>query len=333
MPSVPECSFDELAWLSRQGRLAEVFGVALGCPAIIVHDVKDPTANGQLKGRAQLMRDIASLPCVIVCHPGAFELTDFVDVILNDASFDHVMATIHDFPLASTALAMVLRGAAARTTDAGLVAESTTYSMLQAGPEFAAWRAGRRPAHHTPHHDHPVLTDRVGNVVTVTLNRPDCHNAYSAAMRDGVVEALLLAQLDESVRLIIRGQGPSFCSGGDLQEFGSFSDPVSSHAVRLARSAGRLMARLAERVTVQLHGACIGSGIELAAFAGRVEAHESSQIGLPELGMGLIPGAGGTVSLPGRIGRHRTALLALSRQTIDASTALAWGLVDAIVSP
>ncbi|HYT40119.1 MAG TPA: enoyl-CoA hydratase/isomerase family protein, partial [Acidimicrobiia bacterium] len=79
-----------------------------------------------------------------------------------------------------------------------------------------------------------------------------------------------------------------------------------------------------------LHGACIGAGIEMAAFAGRVIAHIDAVISLPEVGLGLIPGAGGTVSLPRRIGRHRTAELALGGGPIDAPTAQKWGLVDAI---
>jgi enoyl-CoA hydratase/carnithine racemase len=83
-------------------------------------------------------------------------------------------------------------------------------------------------------------------------------------------------------------------------------------------------------VTARLHGACYGSGIELPAFADRVVAASDTRIALPELGLGLIPGAGGTVSLPRRIGRHRTAWLALSGAAIDATTALGWGLVDEV---
>jgi enoyl-CoA hydratase/carnithine racemase len=71
-----------------------------------------------------------------------------------------------------------------------------------------------------------------------------------------------------------------------------------------------------------------GSGIELPAFAGTLRASPSARIALPELGLGLIPGAGGTWSLTKRIGRHRVALLALTCRAIDAPTALAWGLVD-----
>jgi enoyl-CoA hydratase/carnithine racemase len=70
--------------------------------------------------------------------------------------------------------------------------------------------------------------------------------------------------------------------------------------------------------------------LEMAAFCGWVEAHEDSVIGLPELSLGLIPGAGGTVSVTRRIGRWRTAYLVLTGRTVDAATALTWGLVDAI---
>jgi enoyl-CoA hydratase/carnithine racemase len=69
--------------------------------------------------------------------------------------------------------------------------------------------------------------------------------------------------------------------------------------------------------------------LEMAAFCGWIEAQDDSVFGLPELGLGLIPGAGGTVSVTRRIGRWRTAYLVLSGRVIDADTALAWGLVDA----
>jgi enoyl-CoA hydratase/carnithine racemase len=72
----------------------------------------------------------------------------------------------------------------------------------------------------------------------------------------------------------------------------------------------------------------MGSGIELAAFTDWVVAAADSQIALPEIGLGLVPGAGGTVSLTRRIGRLRTAWLAFSGSTIDAATARTWGLVD-----
>ncbi|MEC8919542.1 MAG: enoyl-CoA hydratase/isomerase family protein, partial [Actinomycetota bacterium] len=75
----------------------------------------------------------------------------------------------------------------------------------------------------------------------------------------------------------------------------------------------------------------VGAGTELAAFAGHLEATGSATFSLPEVSMGLIPGAGGTVSVPRRIGRQRTARMCLTGTTIDAQTALAWGLVDEVV--
>ena len=104
--------------------------------------------------------------------------------------------------------------------------------------------------------------------------------------------------------------------------------PASAHILRLQRSIGRELSHLGARTTAYVHGACVGSGIELAAFTDRVVAAADTRIALPEIGLGLVPGAGGTVSLTRRIGRLRTAWLAFSGSTIDAGTALDWGLVD-----
>jgi enoyl-CoA hydratase/carnithine racemase len=145
------------------------------------------------------------------------------------------------------------------------------------------------------------------------------------------VEGLELALCDDSIEeVVLRGRGPSFCSGGDLDEFGHFPDPVTSHAVRSTRNAGRLLHALWPRVRAEIHGACVGAGVELPAFLSRVDADEGAYFQLPEHAMGLVPGAGGTVSLPRRIGRQRTAWLALTGQRIDARTALEWGLVDGL---
>jgi enoyl-CoA hydratase/carnithine racemase len=143
---------------------------------------------------------------------------------------------------------------------------------------------------------------------------------------------LRLALVDDEIELVrVRGNGPGFCSGGDLAEFGLIADAAVAHAIRTTRSIGRLLRQLGDRVEVTLHGACIGAGIEFPVFAGRVLARSDLRVALPEVSMGLIPGAGGTASLPNRIGRWRTAYLGLSGHEIDATTALEWGLIDDIV--
>src|SRR5207302_11376164 len=143
-----------------------------------------------------------------------------------------------------------------------------------------------------------VVVERAGADLAVTLWRPERHNAVDTAIRNGLVEALLVACADPSIgRVVLAGAGPSFCSGGDLDEFGTLPDPATAHLVRLTRRPARLLAELGSRLEARLHGACIGAGIEMAAFAGRVVARPDTVISLPELRLGLIPGAGGTVSL------------------------------------
>jgi enoyl-CoA hydratase/carnithine racemase len=100
--------------------------------------------------------------------------------------------------------------------------------------------------------------------------------------------------------------------------------------VRLTRSPARLLWSVAARTTAYVHGACLGAGVELPAFAGRVVATPDATFGLPEVSIGLVPGAGGTVSLPRRIGRQRAAYLGLSGRRVTAAEAFRWGLVDAI---
>jgi hypothetical protein len=239
-------------------------------------------------------------------------------------------ARVTAHPVAATTLVGLLRAAPGGSTEAGLLIESLAYSVLQAGPEFASWRRAHPPVAVAPGVGPAVLVDRRGDDVTITLNRPQRHNAYGRSMRDGLCEALAVALADPACRVALAGAGPSFCSGGDLAEFATLADPASAHLVRTARSPARLIAALAGRVSVRIHGYCAGSGIELPAFAGEVRAHPDTVIWLPEMDMGLIPGAGGTVSLPARIGAARTAWMVLSGARIDAATALAWGLVDSV---
>lgn len=203
-------------------------------------------------------------------------------------------------PQASVVFGAVLRMTEALEVTTALDVESLAYSTLLGGPEFRRWLDGRRrrpvPAAPAP----PVLVDRVDDHLLITLNRPERRNAYGREVRDALVEAMRLAVLDDTVtRVVIDGAGPSFCSGGDLDEFGTTPDLVTAHLVRTRGGAGRFIHELADRVEVRVHGSCVGAGIELPAFAGTVIADPGATFRLPEIGMGLIPGAGGTVGIPG----------------------------------
>jgi enoyl-CoA hydratase/carnithine racemase len=237
-------------------------------------------------------------------------------------------------PAAATALVQVLRVTESLPVVTAITIESMAYSMLQHGAVFQRWLRARtsRPTRATT--DDPVRIERHDSRLDVVLQRPEVHNALNAAMRDALCEAFDLVTLDPSITEVhLHGDGPSFCSGGDLDEFGLATDAGAAHLIRVARSVGQRVHENADRVTVHLHGSCIGAGIEISAFAGRVVADPETTINLPEVRMGLIPGAGGTVSLPRRIGRHRTAFLALTGAPLDTETARAWGLVDDAVRP
>jgi enoyl-CoA hydratase/carnithine racemase len=258
-----------------------------------------------------------------------------ITVASIESAIAELAARVHRWPLATAVCDDVLRSVdPAGSTLAGVLTESLAYSTLQGGPEFARWLADRGPAH-LPDIADPVQAYREGNTLRIAFNRPQRHNAFSTDARAALLEALAVAQLDPSVdEVVLTGNGPSFCSGGDLAEFGTFSDPASAHLARTRYSPAlvldALTARLGRACRAEVHGQVLGSGLEMAAFCGRVVCRAGAVFGLPELGLGLIPGAGGTVSVTRRIGRWRTAYLVLSGQTIETDTALAWGLVDAV---
>ncbi|MCK8644871.1 enoyl-CoA hydratase/isomerase family protein [Mycobacterium colombiense] len=251
------------------------------------------------------------------------------------ATVDELTARCRRWPHASGICDDVLRAVDPRgPTLSGVVAESLAYSTLQAGPEFAQWLRDRGPVR-MPEIPDPVRASRDGDVVRIAFNRPQRHNAFSTDARAALLEALTVAQLDPSVTgVVLSGAGPSFCSGGDLAEFGTFADPASAHLARTryspALALDALAARLGRACRAEVHGRVMGSGLEMAACCGWVSSRDDAVFGLPELALGLLPGAGGTVSVTRRIGRWRTAYLVLSGRTIDAATASAWGLVDEI---
>ena len=259
--------------------------------------------------------------------------------IVTVASVPHALAELTErcrcWPQAAAVCDDVLRSIdPAGPARAGIITESLAYSTLQSGPEFARWLAERGPAT-VPDVPDPVQADRDGDRLRIRFNRPQRHNAFSTDMRAAMLEALDVALLDPSVtEVVLSGNGPSFCSGGDLAEFGSFEDPASAHLARTRHSPALALDELTQRLgrscRAEVHGQALGSGLEMAAYCGWVQAHPDAVLGLPELSLGLIPGAGGTVSVTRRIGRWRTAYLVLSGRRIAAATALRWGLVDAI---
>jgi hypothetical protein len=273
----------------------------------------DPTAYDVLLTRA--------------AHPRA----PWVHCAISD-TLDSLGNAVRAAPAAAQVLVDVLRASEGLPVERALNVESLGYSTLQHGETFGAWLRDRKPMGGHEDEGDPVRLERAGGRLDVILQRPEVHNAFNAAMRDRLCDAFDFVALDASISEVhVRGEGPSFSSGGDLEEFGLATDAAAAHVLRTDRSVARRLHHVAGRVTAHLHGACIGAGVELPAFAGRVAADRSTFVQLPEVAMGLIPGAGGTVSLTRRAGRHRAAFLALMGARLDVETALEWGIVDEIV--
>ncbi len=307
----------------------EAFSPLLGVPFVLL-DLGEPVAGGN----ADAGECLGSLPCPVIGIGRSDALfadaTDVVVECLQDA--EPLVRNIEANPLAAATLVQLLRHNEQTSVPNGLLAESLAYATLQGSGELRAYLKKRG---HTPEPatspEPAVRITREGDVLHLILNRPEHRNAFSMAMRDGLSEGLhLLAADPQLTKAILSGAGRCFCTGGDLGEFGLAEDPARAHLVRPTRHVGLLIHEQASRIECHVHGACIGSGIELPAFAHRIIAAERTFFQLPEITMGLIPGAGGTVSILRRIGRHRTAYLCLSAKRITAPTALEWGLIDSI---
>jgi hypothetical protein len=258
------------------------------------------------------------------------------DVLVPDtAALAGVVSAIQATPIAAAVLAQVLRMTLRLPLHDALVLESMAYASLQGGAENRAWLAARSPpppplAEGGP----PVLIARDSATLALTLNRPASRNPLSTPLRDALTEALQLPALDTSItRVTLNAAGKCFSIGGALEEFGTAPDQATAHAVRCTRGPAFALAAIAPRVHASVHGACIGAGAELASLCGQVTAHPRGFFQLPELRFGLIPGAGGTAGFARRIGRQRTAWLALTGRRLSARQALAWGLIDALSPP
>ncbi len=316
MSAAIRISIDEFRLLAASARLAD------DCGPLLAIDDLDQADHAH---HAELRRLLGAEPCIVIG----------LDVIAATADERATIeATVAAVPNASISAAVLLRSATG-TTDERLAKESSVYSLLQAGPEFAAWRTSwaARPPRATTRDTEPepaVRSHRDDTTLHIRLNRPTHGNAVNRALRDGLCEALGVPLLDRDVTVTMTANGPNFCTGGDLDEFGTFPDPSTSHLLRLQRSPARMLSRLSNRLCTYVHGTCAGSGIEFAAFSHRVIARPGTTFLLPELALGLVPGAGGTVSIVDRIGAQRTLWMLLTGHRIEASTALTWGLIDAI---
>lgn len=167
-----------------------------------------------------------------------------------------------------------------------------------------------------------------GRVALLRLNNPpvnslgadlrmQLHAAVQAALEDGAVQAIVLA-----------GDGDFFCCGADIREFNT---PLSGREPTL-RTLIELIEQAAKPVVAAIHGAALGGGLELALACHYRVAQEGASLGLPEVKLGVLPGAGGTQRLPRAVGVEHALDMIAGGDPIDAVTAGQWGLVDEVCS-
>lgn len=172
---------------------------------------------------------------------------------------------------------------------------------------------------------HTERTDS-GQVAMLRLRNPPV-NSLSAALRAELHAAIQAALADERVRaLVLAGEGGFFCCGAEIREFNT---PMSTREPTL-RSVIALIEGATKPVVAAIHGAALGGGLELALGCHYRVALDGASLGLPEVKLGVLPGAGGTQRLPRIVGVERALTMIAQGDAIDTATALDWGLLDEV---
>ena len=178
-----------------------------------------------------------------------------------------------------------------------------------------------------------IIFEKSQGVAWVTLNRPRVLNAYNVQMRDDLYEVLTAVKDDPEITVVIfKGVGErAFCVGADLTEFGTVPSRVIARQVRWERDVWGLLLSLKQPLLAALHGYVLGSGMEIAACCDIRIASEDAIFGMPEVGLGMIPAAGGSQTLPRLLRAGRALEVLLTGQRISAAEAYRIGFVNKVV--
>jgi enoyl-CoA hydratase len=178
-----------------------------------------------------------------------------------------------------------------------------------------------------------IIYEKKNSLAYVTLNRPHALNAYNIKMRDELYQVLGVLKDDPEVRVaIFRGAGErAFCAGADLAEFLTAPSPIIARQARWERDVWGLFLSITKPLIAAVHGYVLGSGIEIALCCDIRLASEDAQFGLPEPGLGIIPAAGGSQTLPRVIGGAKALEILLSGRWIKAEEAYYLKLVNRVV--
>jgi len=178
-----------------------------------------------------------------------------------------------------------------------------------------------------------VIYEKSDHLAWVTLNRPRALNSYNIRMRDELFAVLGAIQDDSEVRVVIlKGAGEkAFCAGADLTEFLTAPSPVFARTARFERDIWKRFTEMRVPFIAALHGYVLGSGIEMSLCCDIRLCSEDAQFGLPEVALGLIPGAGGTQTLPRVVGRSPALDLLTTGRWLKADEARRIKLVNRVL--
>ncbi len=178
-----------------------------------------------------------------------------------------------------------------------------------------------------------IYQKALGGLAWVTLNRPEVLNAINMRMRDELWEVMYAVRDDPEVRVVIfKGAGDrAFSAGADISEFGTAPSYVEARRARRERDLWGFMLSLDKVLIAAIHGFALGAGIELPMCCDFRIASEDARLGLPEVGLGYIPSAGGTQTLPRHLPPGIAMQMILTGDPIDAQTAFRYGLVQRVV--
>jgi enoyl-CoA hydratase len=178
-----------------------------------------------------------------------------------------------------------------------------------------------------------IIYEKKDGTGYVTLNRPQALNAYNIKMRDELYEVLGAIRDDPEVAVVIfQGAGDkAFCAGADLTEFLTAPSPIIARQARFERDIWGRFLSIDRPLIAALHGYVLGSGIEIALCCDIRLASEDARFGLPEPGLGIIPAAGGSQTLPRTIGRAAALEILMSGRWVTAEEACRLKLVNRLV--
>jgi crotonobetainyl-CoA hydratase len=176
-----------------------------------------------------------------------------------------------------------------------------------------------------------ALTERRGNVLLITLNRPEARNAVNAAVSTALGDALHTAQHDSEVRaVVLTGAGQTFCAGADLKAISRRENIFHPEHAEWG-FAGYVQHVIDKPIIAAVNGTALGGGTEIALASDLVVAEERTTFGLPEVKRGLIAGAGGVFRIVDQLPRKVAMELILTGEPMSSADALRWGLINQVV--